>query len=66
MGFHEQPGHAGGHRGAREHRHELALPAERSPWPPGSCTRVGGVEHHRRSPVSRMIASERMSDTRLL
>ena len=53
-------------RGAREHRHELALAAASSvPCPPGSCTEcvASNTTGHR---VSRMIASERMSETRLL
>jgi hypothetical protein len=52
-------------RGAREHRHEFALTARARALPARQLHRVRGVEHDRAA-VSRMIASERMSDTRLL
>jgi hypothetical protein len=51
--------------GAREHRHELALPARGRALPAGQLHRMRRVEHDGQ-PVSRMIASERMSETRLL
>ena len=40
-------------------------PPELVPWPPGSCTECV-ASNTTGAPVSRMIASERMSETRLL
>ena len=66
MGFHEQPGDAGGDRGARQHRHELALPARTQlPCPPGSCTEWV-ASNTTGQPVARMTASERMSDDQIV
>ena len=47
MRFHEQPGDARGDRGARQHRHELALAAGRRALPAGQLHRMRGVEHDR-------------------
>jgi hypothetical protein len=58
MGFHEQARDAGRDRGARE-------PPLDVPCPPGNCTEWV-ASNTTGQPVSRMIASERMSDTRLL
>ena len=40
-------------------------PPDEVPWPPGSCTEWVASKTTG-APVSRMIASERMSETRLL
>ena len=47
MGLHEQPGDAGRHGGARQHRHEFALAAAGRAVPAGQLHRMRGVEHHR-------------------
>ena len=65
MGFHEQAGDAGRHGGPRQHRDELALAAGAVPCPPGNCTEWV-ASNTTGQPVARMIASARMSDTRLL
>ena len=64
MGFHEDAGDAGRDRRARQHRHEFALAAADVPCPPGNCTECV-ASNTTGQPVSRMIASERMSETRL-
>ena len=66
MRLHEYSGDARGDRGARQHRHEFALAARtRRPCRPGSCTECV-ASNTTGQPVARMMASERMSDTRLL
>ena len=65
MGFHEHAGDAGRHRRARQHRHELALPAGHAGARPGSCTEWV-ASNTTGQPVARMTASERMSVIRLL
>ena len=64
MRFHEHAGHARRDRRAREHRNEFALSTELVPCPPGNCTECVASKTTGQ-PVVRMIASERMSDTRL-
>jgi hypothetical protein len=64
MRLHEHARHAGGDRRAREHRHELALAARRVALLPGKL-HEWVASNTTGQPVSRMIASERMSETRL-
>ena len=49
MGFHEQTGHADGHRSACEHRHELTLAAAARALAAGQLHRMRGVEDHWRT-----------------
>ncbi len=65
MRLHEDARDAGGDRRAREHRHHFALAAGRRAEAAGICTEcvASNTTGH---PVLRMIASERMSETRLL
>ena len=65
MRFHEESGYARGHGGAGEHWDEFTLAARARSLAAGELHRVGGIEYDG-APVSRMIASERMSETRLL
>jgi hypothetical protein len=65
MGLHEKTGDAGCDRGTREHWHEFALATGAAALAPGSCTECV-ASNTTGQPVSRITASERMSDTRLL
>ena len=65
MGFHEEAGDADRHRGARQYRHEFALAAGFAALPPGNCTECV-ASNTTGQPVSRITASERISETRLL
>src|SRR5690606_2998475 len=52
MGFHEEAGHAGRDRRARQHRDELALAAAGAALPARQLHRVGGVVDHRAAGVA--------------
>ena len=52
MGFHEQSGDAAGDGSARQHRHELPLPAAAGALPPGQLHRVCRIEYHRTAGVA--------------
>jgi hypothetical protein len=64
MRFHEYAGDAGGDGGPRQYRYELRCPPEVAPCPPGSCTEWV-ASNTTGQPVARMIASARISETRL-
>ena len=49
MRLDEDAGDADRDRGARQHRHELALAARRGALPARLLHRMGGVEDHRRA-----------------
>ena len=65
MRLHEDDGDADRHRGARQHRHELALAAAGRALPARLLHRMGGVEHHGIAGL-RQDRQARMSETSVL